>query len=264
MEAKVSRGERAEDSLELIFKMGNRARILQQKSWILLASFGSLMLLAAILLANTHWTVSSCYVLVGHLQKPATCTLGPSGSLLKVASPLNYHPQGPVSIMLTGKVDPTWPAANSAWFWIAGIAMCVSAPIVLRRRFSSSNPMRLTHLIAAMSGILVLVVSKPAGLPPQDAHLLAVAVVICMVALFTKESPIAFAAGLSFFAGIFLFSYPNEFLSRLNVLLSSPGQSYIAAGLTLIGCSIALKLRSRATWTVNLQEIDDQEPRPSS
>ena len=232
----------AADTLTMITSLRRRARILQQRIWLLPAALGVMTILGTPLL-NTKQVIQSCWLMTG-TPKPITCIVSHSGKNIIALTSLGTPIRGPISF--TGRFPVIWSIGNSTWFWLIGIAASILLSILFQRSSSRLPTFALTYLMAGFVGISVILTSGRMGLSNQLSHLLAVALIICVAAFASRSKILALLAGLSFFLGIALSRRSSELFARLNVWIPPHSISYVAAGLTLVAGAVLLYMRIRS------------------
>ncbi len=235
--------ESAADALTMIALLRRRARILQQRIWMLPAALGIITILGTPLL-STKQVIQSCWLMAG-TPKPITCVISHSGTKIIALTSQGAPIRGPISISFSGKFPVIWSIGNSPWFWVIGIAASVLLSILCQRSSGRLRTFTVTYLLAGVVGVFVLLASDYLGLPSQLSHLLAVAVIICVAGFATRSQTLALVAGLSFFVGIALSRRSSEFFSRLNIWIPPHSISYLAAGLVLVAGAALLYRRRR-------------------
>ena len=235
--------ESAAEALTMIALLRRRARILQQRIWLLPAALGILTILGTPLL-STKQVIQSCWLMTG-TPKPITCIVSHSGTNIIALTSQGVPIRGPISISFSGKFPVIWSIGNSPWFWLIGIISSVLLSILCQRSRGRLRTFTVTYLLAGLVGVFVLLASGQLGLPSQLSHLLAVAVIICIAGFAARSQTLALFAGLSFFVGIALSRRSSEFFSRLNIWIPPHSISYLAAGLVLVAGAALLYKRRR-------------------
>lgn len=235
--------ESAADTLSMITLLRRRARILQQRIWLLPAALGILTILGTPLL-STKQVIQSCWLMTG-TPKAISCTIVHSSAGITVLTSQGASIHGPVTGSFAERSAVIWSIGNSPWFWVIGIISSVLLSILCQRSRGQLRTFTATYLLAGLVGVFVLLASDQLGLPSQLSHLLAVAVVICIAGFAARSQTLALFAGLSFFVGIALSRRSSEFFSRLNIWIPPHSISYLAAGLVLVAGAALLYKRRR-------------------
>ncbi len=238
--------ESAADALSMIIALRRRARVLQQRVWLLPAVLGITTILGTSLL-STRQAITSCWLMTG-TPKPISCTIVHSSSGITVLTSQGAPIHGPVTGSFTGSSASIWSFGNSPWFWLIGIVVCISLSVLCQRSVGRLRNFTAIYLLAGLTGIFVLLASVQLSLPSQLSHLLAVALIICIAGFAARSQMLALVAALSFFVGIALSRGSAEIFSRLNIWIPSHSISYLAAGLVLVIGSIFLYWQRRPKW----------------
>lgn len=235
-----SAAEAAPETLELITRITNLARNIQQRVWVLPLTLG----LTAILATSFFSKAQSirCWRLVGAVAKPVACTTTHAGS---IAIPEVLPAHLVASFTFVGTPDFTWHPGMSPWFWISGTVLAVSVSLALVHRANRSRMLFATYLLAAIAGCLVIAVHGMLGIPMQIAHILGITLALCIASSALRSSFLAVIAGVSFLAGAVLTRHVSDLVPFLNIWIPPPSQGYIAAGIVLILGSAVLYANTR-------------------
>lgn len=229
----------AVETLSMIISLRRRARVLQQRIWLLPAALGVMTILGTPLLSSKQ-VIQSCWLMIG-TPKPITCVVSHSGSNIIALTSLGTPIQGPISF--TGRFPVIWSIGNSTRFWVIGIVASVLLSILFQRSSNRLPTFALTYILAGFVGISVILTSGSMGLSNQLSHLLAVALIICIAGFASRSRILALLAALSFVLGISLSRGSSESFARLNVWIPPHAISYTATGLVLVAGAALIYLR---------------------
>ncbi len=232
--------ETAPETLALITRITNLARNIQQRVWVLPLTLGLTAILATSFFSKAQ--SMQCWRMVNAMAQPVACTTTHAGSIF-IPEVLPAHVA--TSFTFVGTPDFTWHPGTSAWFWISGTVLAVSVSFALVHRANRSRMLCATYLFAAFAGCTVIALHGILGIPMQIAHILGIALALCIASFALRSSFLAAIAGMSFLAGAVLTRHVSDLVPFLNIWIPPPSQGYIVVGIVLILGSAVLYAKTR-------------------